>query len=248
MTSNPRTNDAARRQRLVILRAVTLALWALLGLRLAVAAVVKESGKPANSLDAFLANARQQTQPTLKTPGSLWDASSALAGAALDTRARRANDLILIRIVEETRAEAAGSVQSKRSMDASSGVSALFGALGERSGLRSLLSPSSDSNLTGQAQTASSTLLTTTLAGHVLEVLPNGLMLVEAARSVEMNNEVQTVRVRGIVRTEDVGADNTVYSSAVSHLEVELKGKGVISDGVRPPNKVVRIIMKVLGF
>lgn len=199
-------------------------------------------------LDQFIAAARNHIETPVTTAGSLWNPQSPLAGAALDLRARRANDVILIRIVEQTRAEAAGSVQSQRNLQASSGIANLLGPLGERSGLRGLFSPSSESSLNGQAQTASSTLLTTTLAGHVVEVLPNGLLVIEAVRGVEMNNERQTVLVRGIVRAEDVGADNSVNSTVISHLEIQLKGKGVISDGVRPPHMLMRILMRVLGF
>jgi flagellar L-ring protein FlgH len=45
-----------------------------------------------------------------------------------------------------------------------------------------------------------------------------------------------------------VAANNTVASTAISNLQVELKGRGVISDGVQPPNRIVRTILKIVGF
>jgi flagellar L-ring protein precursor FlgH len=50
------------------------------------------------------------------------------------------------------------------------------------------------------------------------------------------------------VRRGDIGPNNTVASDSVGDLELEIKGKGVISDGVRQPNRVIRTIMHFLDF
>jgi flagellar basal body L-ring protein FlgH len=51
-----------------------------------------------------------------------------------------------------------------------------------------------------------------------------------------------------VVRPSDIAVDNSVLSSQISNLEVKLIGKGVLSDGVRPPNKLIRAILKLVGF
>jgi flagellar L-ring protein precursor FlgH len=63
-----------------------------------------------------------------------------------------------------------------------------------------------------------------------------------------MNNEKQIVLLRGLVRPGDVAVDGSVASNNLGNLELELKGKGVLSDGVRPPNPLVRGILWLLGF
>jgi flagellar L-ring protein precursor FlgH len=199
-------------------------------------------------LAEYLARARSSTEAPAQSLGSLWSQDGRLADMASDYKSRNVNDLILIRIVEQTRAQADGNVTSQRAFAANSGISGLLGNVSANSKLQNLFSPFSNSNLAGKAQTASNTLLTTTLAGNVVEVLPNGFLVIEAAREVEMNNERQTILVRGIVRPGDVGPDNSVFSTSVSHLEVELKGKGTISEGVRPPNKLVRALLRLAGF
>jgi len=73
-------------------------------------------------------------------------------------------------------------------------------------------------------------------------------MIIEAQRDVDVNNQHQTVIVRGVVRPGDIAANNTVPSTAVGNLEVELKGHGVVSDGVAPANPLVRGILKIVGF
>ena len=165
-----------------------------------------------------------------------------------DYKARNVNDLIVIQVVESTSATADGTAKSSRAFSASSGISAFMGTPGATSGIQNIFSPSSQRTLNGQAQTASNSTLSTSLSGRVVEVLPNGFMVIEAVREMDMNNQHQTVIIHGIVRPGDVTPNNTVPSTAISNLEVELKGHGVISDGVAPPNRLVRTILKLVGF
>jgi flagellar L-ring protein precursor FlgH len=102
--------------------------------------------------------------------------------------------------------------------------------------------------LSGKSQASSATSLTTTLAGRVVAVLPSGNLVVEAERIINMNHEKQTIVLRGIVRRGDIGPNNTVASNTIGDLELEIKGKGVISDGVRPPHPVLRAILRILNF
>ena len=60
--------------------------------------------------------------------------------------------------------------------------------------------------------------------------------------------ESQTIVLRGVVRPGDISFTNTVPSTSLSDLELELKGKGVVSDAVRQPNLFVRLLMKLVNF
>jgi len=228
-------------------KATVFACWTVLALLASGAASAREKAWPAGEkLADYLARVRATTG-TAPTTGSLWIPQSRFSDLASDYKARNMNDLIVIHIIEQTRAAADGSVKSQRKFAASSGIS-VMGQVGTRSGLQTIFTPHSDRILDGQAQTSSSSRLTASLSGHVAEVLPNGFLVVEAAREVEMNNQRQTLVVRGVVRPGDVGPDNSVLSTDISNLEVSLKGQGVISDGVRPPNRIVRAILRVVGF
>ena len=50
------------------------------------------------------------------------------------------------------------------------------------------------------------------------------------------------------MRRGDIGPNNTVASDSIGDLELEIKGKGVISDSVRQPNRVLRTILRLLDF
>lgn len=181
------------------------------------------------------------------SPGSLWTDNGRLAFLTGDFKAGRVGDLITIVVVHDTTANNANSVSTARNLAASSGITALAGQL-KTAGVAQLFSPTSSQVLTGKSQASTTSSLQTTLSGRVMAVLPSGLLVVEAERQLTMNNEKQTVLVRGLVRTGDIGPNNTVGSNAIGNLELELKGKGVLSDGTRPPNVVVRTLLRILGF
>jgi len=90
--------------------------------------------------------------------------------------------------------------------------------------------------------------LSTTLTGRVVAVLPAGTLVVEAERQIAMNDQREIVILRGMVRTGDLDATNTVASNQVGNLEVEVKGKGIISEGVRSPSPVMKWILRIVGF
>ena len=200
------------------------------------------------TLDQYLARMQQSAmlaQPS--SPGSLWVDSGRLASTSADYKALHVGDLITIAVVQDISANNSGSVSSARTFSASSGISALPGKL-KTAGVENLFSPTSSSSLAGKGDAATVSSMRTSLAGRVVAVLPNGTLVVEAERELTMNNERQTLLLRGLVRSGDIDPTNTVPSNAIANLELELKGKGVISEGNRQPNPIVRAILRVVGF
>jgi len=82
----------------------------------------------------------------------------------------------------------------------------------------------------------------------VIEVLSNGMLVIEAARQVEFSQQTQTIVLRGLVRPEDISQQNQVLSTAISSLELEVRGKGIINDYTHRQNVLVRLLQKVLIF
>ena len=163
-----------------------------------------------------------------------------------DYKAHHLNDTITIQVSVQTTATQSGTVDSERSFTSSSAITGIMGR--SPSATNPLLSGSSSSALKGQGSTASNTLFQTNLTGQVIAVLPSGNLVVEAGRQIFMNNQHENVIVRGVIRPGDIGPANTVLSSSLSNLEIEMKGKGIISDGTRPPNFLTRAILWLLNF
>jgi len=181
------------------------------------------------------------------TSGSLWIDTGRLANMVADYKASRVGDLVTISVAQNLSANSAGNVSTNRSFSASSGITALPGQL-KTTGVANLFSPSSAQVLSGKAQATSQTSLSTTLTGRVAAVLPTGTLVVEAERQITMNNQHETVILRGLVRPGDLDAANTVASNNVGNLEVEVKGKGIVSEGTRSPNPILKWILRVVGF
>lgn len=215
----------------------------------AVAAAGREKPIQGETLAEYLVRMQQSPQASANPPrpGSLWRDDGPLANLSADYKAAHVGDLITITVAQDISAQNTGNVSTSRTFNASSGINALAGRI-NTAGVQNIFSPTSAQTLAGKSQAATTSSLRTSLAGRVVAVLPSGALVIEAERMLTMNNEKQTILVRGLVRPGDVGPNNTVPSNAIANLELELKGKGVLSDGTRPPNVIVRAILKIVGF
>lgn len=202
---------------------------------------------------ATLANyiARVQTTqppaPPALTLGSVWVDSGPMASLSADYKAMNVGDTIEIVVVQGLTSSNANAVATARTLTTSSGISSLPGKINV-GGVSSLLGVNSNEALSGKGSASTSTSVTTNLSGRVVAVLGSGNLVVEAERVINMNNEKQTIVLRGVVRRGDIGPNNTVASDSVGDLELEIKGKGVVSDGVRPPRRWLRTILSFLDF
>jgi flagellar L-ring protein FlgH len=227
-------------------RSLRIFLGAVLLLLTGTAFAGKQKSVPDGGLDDYLRSARQSASSEVPPPGSLWQSGGRFTEIAGDYKAHAKDDTIVIRVVEDTSAVESGTVKTDRKFSASSGINGIAGQ--NFSELSDLFSPQSQRTLNGSGATSSTSTIRSNLAGRVVEVLPNGSLVVEAVRDLIVSNQHQTLIVRGIVRPGDVAADNSVLSSSVANLQLELKGKGVISDATERPNVVIRVLLKILNF
>jgi flagellar L-ring protein precursor FlgH len=202
----------------------------------------------AASLASYLERVRAQNSNIQAMPGSIWTDSGRLTRMATDVRAMRPHDLVSVVVSESLAASTDGTVKNSRASNATSSVSALFGTLHAGNALQNLINQTSSSGLNAQGTSATNSSLSTTFGGQVIEVLPNGMLVVEAARQVEFSQQTQTIILRGLVRPEDISQQNQVLSTAISSLELEVRGKGIINDYTHRQNALVRLLQKVLIF
>jgi flagellar L-ring protein FlgH len=202
----------------------------------------------AASLDAYLDRVRAENSSTQPSTGSIWADSGRLSRMMTDVRAMRPHDLISVVVSENLAASTDGTVKNSRASNASSQVSSLFGALHPSSALQNLVNQNSSADLNAQGTSATNSSLSTILGGQVIEVLPNGMLVIEAVRQVEFSQQTQTIVLRGIVRPEDISQQNQILSTAISSLELEVRGKGIITDYTHRPNMLVRLLQRALIF
>jgi len=221
----------------------------LLAAILAPAAQARPSKKnsPAQLRSDYIARLQEQEAPKQeRTVGSLWSPDN-VSDLGSDYKARKLNDTVVILVAVQTTAAQSGDVNSARAFQTSSAITGLAGEINTK-GLNPLLNANSNTTLKGSGATDSSTTFQTSMTAQVIAVLPSGNLVVEAQRKIFMNNQHEDVTIRGVVRPNDIGPNNTVPSAALSNLEIEMKGKGIIADSTRPPNRLTRALLWLLGF
>jgi flagellar L-ring protein precursor FlgH len=114
--------------------------------------------------------------------------------------------------------------------------------------LQNLIGQTSASGLSAQGQSTTNSSLSTTFGAEVVDVLPNGMLVVQATRQLTFSQQTQLIKLRGLVRPEDVSAQNQVQSTAMTDLELEVTGKGIVNDSTYRQNAVVRLLEKLLVF
>jgi flagellar L-ring protein precursor FlgH len=202
----------------------------------------------AASLSSYLERVRAENSNIQAVPGSIWTDSGRLTRMSTDVRAMRPHDLISVVVSESLAASTDGTVKNSRASNASSSISGLIGTLHAGNALQNLINQTSSSGLNAQGTSATNSSLSTTFGGQVVEVLSNGTLVIEAARQVEFSQQTQTIILRGLVRPEDISQQNQVLSTAISSLELEVRGKGIINDYTHRQNVIVRLLQKVLIF
>lgn len=215
----------------------------------ALAASKKAPAPPASPLDRYVRDAEARSAVTgVATAGSTWTPNSRLADAARDVRASQLDDLLTIVVTEQASAVTTGTTKSQRTSSTKNNVLAAAGLTRVTGPLANLAGVSGDTQLAGQGATSRSTSVGTTLTARVVHVLPNGALVVEAAKDIQINSERQTITVRGVVRPADIDATNSVRSDRLAQLELRVNGKGVVGDAVRRPFILYRLLLGLLPF
>ena len=170
-----------------------------------------------------------------------------MVSLSADRRARSVNDLVTVRVMESS--VAAGSADTALGKDgkASAGVSTLFGLekkLPDIIDPTALVGVGSSSEFKGSGTTTRRGDLTATLTARVVEVLPNGDLVLEGAREIDINGDRQVIVMTGVVRTTDILPDNSVLSARVGQMRIRYFGQGLIKDNLKP-GWLVRILNKI---
>jgi flagellar L-ring protein precursor FlgH len=203
---------------------------------------------PEVALRAYIERVREQNAAEVITTGSIWSPAGRLVRLGTDAKATRIHDVVSIVVIESLAASTDGQVKNMRASNASSSVTSLFGALKASNTLQNLVGQNSASGLTAQGQSTTNSSLSTTFGGEVVDVLPNGMLVVQATRQLTFSQQTQLIKLRGLVRPEDVSAQNQVLSTSMTDLELEVTGKGIVSDSTYRQNPLVRWLEKLLVF
>ncbi len=68
------------------------------------------------------------------------------------------------------------------------------------------------------------------MAAIVIQILPNGNMVVQGREEIRLVNELREIEIKGIVRREDISSNNTINSQKIAQLRISYSGRGDLSD------------------
>jgi flagellar L-ring protein precursor FlgH len=207
--------------------------------------------KPAeqSALDKYLQEALKQPETTpVASAGSLFTSASRFTSLGSDVRAAQVDDLVTIVVDESASAVATGATQTSRASTATNKITALLGPKSPGGALQNLLNTASTQTLNGSGTTSRGSTITATLSARVTHVLPNGYLVVEGTKDVQVNSEHQLVTVRGVIRPADLTSSNVITSNQIAQMEIHIDGKGVVNDAIRRPFFLWRWLLGILPF
>ena len=146
-----------------------------------------------------------------------------------DRRARYIGDTMTITIAETTSASTKSNTEASRAGSINASVDTVAGLPGKSlQGLN--LAASSDMAHSGKGAAAANNVFTGTIAVTVIEVLPNGNLLVSGEKQVSIGQGTEYIRLSGIVNPYFISAANSISSSNIADARIEYKESGVISE------------------
>jgi flagellar L-ring protein FlgH len=164
-----------------------------------------------------------------------------------DLRAQRVNDLVTVRVEEVISGKGAADSNLTKESSAAAGVGQFFGVETLVPGsvdVANLVTLGTGSDFKGTGATARAGTLSATLTARVAEVLPNGDLVIEGVREIEINGDRQIVVLTGVARVVDIRPGNVLPSSAIGQLRIRYFGKGLIKDSLTP-GWLIRILNKI---
>lgn len=181
--------------------------------------------------------AENRPAPQQSSVNSLWRDTASLYE---DVKARRLNDLVTINVLENMTGSGAADTNTGKTSSVNGSITDLFGlplsasVNGGRYNLTPSLAAAYADSFKGTGATKRQGNLVGTITAKVVEVMPNGNLTLESRKEITINNEKQILILKGMVRPDDIGIDNTIVSSKVADAEVFFVGDGVLQEKQRP--------------
>lgn len=164
------------------------------------------------------------------TTGSLYKTGWS-NGLYSDTKARRVGDIITVLLQENTQASKTAKTETKKETDAKlSPLVGLNGAAPTIGGNTLQLGVTSNGQFKGDAKSNQSNSLNGQISVHVMRALPNGNLIIRGEKWLTLNTGQEFIRLTGIVRAQDISAENTIESTRVANARISYSGKGSLAE------------------
>ena len=164
-----------------------------------------------------------------------------------DRRARYVGDTITIRITENTSASSKSADKLDRSNSQKAALTAATGIAGKALPAEFGLTATSSTNFSGKGEASNNNAFTGSMTATVIDVYPNGNLLVSGEKQVAVGHEQEYVRVSGVVNPSFIDFSNMIDSSRIADARIEYKSAGQLSEGMSM-GWLARFFLSVLPF
>ena len=163
-----------------------------------------------------------------------------------DRRARLVGDTLIINITERTAAAKKSDTKAERTDDRTLGIPTIAG-LPLKSFQGATLAANSETKFDSTGENTSSYNFTGTLAVTVIEVYPNGNLLVSGEKQIGLKEGEEFIRFSGVVNPNTITASNSVQSTQVADARIEYKANGFL-DSAQVMGWLGRFFLTFLPF
>jgi flagellar L-ring protein precursor FlgH len=175
--------------------------------------------------------------PLGAAPQSLWrdDLSQSMFA---DKRASNVGDIVTIVVQENTTASKDNKTDTSKSAAVDASIASFLysptaSGLLTQHGQLPALKYGSKNDFSGGGTINNSEQIVAYVAARVIDVLPNRNLVIEGKRETAFGGEQQTILLRGVVRIDDISANNTVFSYNIADASIHIISRGTITDSQR---------------
>ncbi len=185
--------------------------------------------------------------------GSLWVEGGSLSEMFINAKARRVGDIVTIKIVESSKASNNASTTTDRSSTMDVGLNSLFNLENNWPTSSAVFNPFSalsstyENEFDGSGTTARSGDLNAYITARIVQIMPNGNLVIEGNREVRVNHENQIITLTGMVRSRDISSENVILSTYIADARISYSGSGIVNDKQRP-GWLVRLLDNIWPF
>jgi len=176
---------------------------------------------------------RKGVEQSAKNPAPKGGATIYTSVPAEKPFAPKLHDLVKVVVLEVSSASSDGKTKEEKNTQLDASLNTFVDFQGKpfnKSGKNPAISLDADHKTDNKAETSKNMKIKATLKAEVVEVLPNGNLVIEAAKVRTVNQETETMTLTGVIDPDDIDATGTILSDDIAQLKLSYTGQGSVSD------------------
>ncbi len=209
----------------------------------------------ASAQSLYLTADEQNASPDATQPVIELADSSMFFISAPETRTIKVHDIITIIIDENSSQTSSQKLETEKESSSDASINAVLSLAQlletrlEESGLTNtdLIDFTASREFTGEGDYERKDKFSARISATVLDVKPNGTLVLQATKRIAKDTEVSTLVLSGLARDEDVSAQNTILSSQLANLNILLENEGDLKKAAEK-GIITRVLDTVFAF